>query len=250
MVSKVRILIRYNSYLFSEPTTANTTMYHSILDESEIISGTESRVTNSLMTEDNSMEVNSPIKRKRSRRKKVKRLSSEIASMKQNSCQEVPKKPKIIASVLIASGKHIRFNGPDEAIVSPVNFSSPKRFCDNPGATNTPSKDLHTLLALKQCSTPLSFSYKKPEKEIKVEKTSQSLAREDEENITESARNIVMPNEIKKKENSDLQIEDIDPENYPLSTTLPKVYAVIAFKVNFIKFVHVKCKCFKIIFAK
>ena len=213
-----------------------------MLEESEINSATESRVTDSLITEDYTVDLNTSTKRKRLRRKRGKRLNRDSETrIKQNTFVEGSKKPRIIDSIIIASGKHIRFSGAGEEIdlqssSTPVKSEFYTKICDTPDQNKLPSKDLNSLLALKQCSTPLTFECKKVEKEFKINKSSKSLTDEDIENLTESARNIVVPNEIKKIEkNNDLHIEDVDPNSYPSLKSIAKVDDVIAFKVNFIK---------------
>lgn len=218
-----------------EPTTANNTMYHSILEESEINSATDSKVSDSLLTEDYSFDLNTPAKRKRSRKKRVKRLDSESTN-RQNTSEETLKKPKIIEQIVFKSGKHIRFDGLDDERSQSSNNSCisdfQNRFCLTPGPKNSSSKDLNTLLTLKQCSTPLTFSCKKPGRQMKLEKPVGKSIDEDEENLTESARNIVVPNGTNQIEkNADLQIENIDPKKYPNLESNPKVNDVIAFKL-------------------
>lgn len=206
-------------------------MYHSILEESETGSPAESKETDSIMTEDYSFDSATPAKRKRSRRKKIKRLDTSSSKI-ETTPKEEKKKPKIIDQVVLGSGKHIRFSNQDEEIMSPSSRMSnvseyQNKIIESPISKNS-SANLAALLSLKQCSTPLTFSCSKVDKQTKSSKPMVSVINEDVENLTESDRNIVSHHE----KSFDLQFNNIEVEKCKPLDSNPRIGDVIAFKVN------------------
>ncbi|XP_051168160.1 coilin isoform X2 [Leptopilina boulardi] len=220
---------------YTLPETTNVTMYHSLLDESEAGSSTaESKEMDSIMTEDLSYDTNTPAKRKRSRRKRIKRLDTSSNSKIDNSPQEEKRKPKIIDQVVLSTGKHIRFSNHDEEIISPNSCKSPNisefqsKFIESPISKSSSSNSLDALLSLKQCSTPLTFSCtKNNNKQIKSSKIITPI-HEDIENLTESDRNMIS----QKEKSFDINSYDSkEVEKIPILTTNPQEKDTVAFKM-------------------
>ena len=129
-----------------------------------------------LLTEDTSIkeENTSTNKRKRVRKKKQKKSAEDGTEESDYSMTEsVEKKPKVLDSVVISSGKHIRFKGidEDEASGTSMDNNNIQRVNYN-GDVKTKqfvNKDLTALLNLRQSSTPLTFSHKRNKRDFKPE---------------------------------------------------------------------------------
>ncbi|XP_043471160.1 coilin isoform X1 [Leptopilina heterotoma] len=212
-------------------TTTNNTMYHSLLEESEAGSPAESKETDSMMTEDYSFDTATPAKRKRSRRKRIKRLDTSTSKIDKTPLED-KRKPKIIDQIVLGSGKHIRFSNQDEEIKSPINNVSntaefQNKCIESPISKTSSSNSLDALLSLKQCSTPLTFSCAKVNKQVMKPSKMVSVINEDVENLTESDRNIVT--QIEKS--FDVNFENVDVEKCPPLLKGAQVRDIIAFKM-------------------
>ncbi|XP_043471161.1 coilin isoform X2 [Leptopilina heterotoma] len=187
-------------------TTTNNTMYHSLLEESEAGSPAESKETDSMMTEDYSFDTATPAKRKRSRRKRIKRLDTSTSKIDKTPLED-KRKPKIIDQIVLAEFQN-------KCIESPISKTSS-------------SNSLDALLSLKQCSTPLTFSCAKVNKQVMKPSKMVSVINEDVENLTESDRNIVT--QIEKS--FDVNFENVDVEKCPPLLKGAQVRDIIAFKM-------------------
>lgn len=139
--------------------------------------------TNSKMTEDNFTEDNSTInestasnKRKRIRKRKPKKPAEAVPESDVSVVESSGKKPKIIDSILISSGKHIRFKGLDNEgnasdVSTTMNENNSQRVVQNGDGKSKHfgNTDLSALLNLRQSSTPLTFAHKRQKRDYKVE---------------------------------------------------------------------------------
>jgi hypothetical protein len=185
--------------LFLDTLSLNDSLYTTAIHDTNVYNNGDIKTTDDNFSEDNNSIIKENLltsKRKRIRKKKKKKLLEVVPDSDTSSMRYSSKKPKIIDSVLISSGKHIRFKGlEDEDTISdnnPVYENGIHGKHINNDFTNKQliNKDLNTLLNLRQSSTPLTFGYKKIKKEIKPE-----VIDEDSKSMNESQRS---------KENSQL----------------------------------------------
>ncbi|KAL7287919.1 hypothetical protein TKK_0017979 [Trichogramma kaykai] len=173
------------SYMTTNNTTINKTdlaansFYRTALHDTMEIETNDSKMAvngdNSVNSVNDDSLVSTKRKRVRSRKKKTKDATISESDISMNETNN--KKPKVVSSVLLPSGKHIRFEGLDddssefsESNNSTMNTSSKTQVDGSNGVKNNAAikNDLSNLLSLGQSSTPLTFSYKKPRKEMKI----------------------------------------------------------------------------------
>lgn len=151
-----------------------------MLNDSRLESASTSKLEASAMEESLTSENPSPEKqkRKRTRRKKFKGVTPEAQPNGNGEPEAEYKKPKIINSVTVSNGKHIRFGDVEklevEGYESSVSTDSHTRRASNSRKNGTEesrwdkpasSSNLATLLALRQSSTPITFARKKSQEE-------------------------------------------------------------------------------------
>ncbi|KYM94107.1 PREDICTED: coilin [Cyphomyrmex costatus] len=225
----------FNSTL--EPTSINNTTkdmtFYSLVDMVVSCSeeDTDSKTTDNLTENCNEIDsIVSIAKRKRIRKRKSKNRSQLIISspdrIEENISKESKlKKPKIIDSYVIPTGKHIRFDNMenDEHTITEQIVQEASR---NESYLNKTSsfRDLSTLLALGQSSTPITFRNKKLNNGVKIE--NDEIKNKNMEDITEKNVCSTKP----KKEIQSYKKLYADLEKVPIMTRKPQVNDIIAFK--------------------
>ncbi|EFN69673.1 hypothetical protein EAG_12011 [Camponotus floridanus] len=236
--------------------TENMTFY-SVIDDTMIDDTeeeTDSKVTDNNLTEDCNMtdSIVSIAKRKRVRRRRPKNQikTSFILSSDMNE-ENKQKKPKIIDSYIIPSGKHIRFDNIEkDENTEKEDTTEKKENIEKKETTEmeehniakqivqeisrnesyisktSSSRDLSTLLALGQSSTPITFINKKAKTEVKMENKSNDGSMIDRcSNLSQ----FLMKNIKSKIQNYENLIHS-DLEVMPIMTRKPQVKDIIAFK--------------------
>lgn len=229
--------------------------FYSVIDDTMIDDTeeeTDSKVTDNNLTEDCNMtdSIVSIAKRKRVRRRRPKNRIKTSLSSDMNE-ENKPKKPKIIDSYIIPSGKHIRFDNieKDEStekedttekkeniekkeITEMEEHNIAKQIVQEISrnesyiSKTSSSRDLSTLLALGQSSTPITFINKKAKTEVKMENESNDGLMMDKcLTLSQFLKNI--KNKIQNYEN----LMHSDLEVMPIMTRKPQVKDIIAFKV-------------------
>ncbi|KAK2579512.1 hypothetical protein KPH14_010817 [Odynerus spinipes] len=217
----------------------NSIEFHSIINDIEGDSDIDFKTMGSNITEDSSAtqsEVTNT-KPKRIRHRKGKKKASSFI---ENSTSEssTTKKPKIIDSLVISSGKHIRFSlennnaEPSNYIINDISTS------DQCTIKSPQCKELSTLLALRNSSTPLTFANKKMKEEIgKLEDTSNIEERDMDtscEKTNETLNNIVEKNVSDKDISQKFKnqtFSDAEFQTYPPVKSDAQSNDIIAFKM-------------------
>ncbi|XP_072744914.1 uncharacterized protein [Anoplolepis gracilipes] len=219
----------------SNNTTQNMTFYSvigdTVMDNTE--EDTDSKVTNNNNLMENCNVTDSVVKRKRVRKRRPKNQPKTQFILPSNINEESkPKKPRIIDSYIISSGKHIRFdsmkkeeNNIAKQIVQEIsrNESSISKISS--------CRDLSKLLALGQSSTPITFVNKKIKNEVNMENgLNDEIKNKLSNKIVEN--NIITENNSYNKENTQNSENCVysDLEKLPLMTRKPQVKDIIAFK--------------------
>lgn len=148
-----------------------TALYDTIEGDKNLDSTKENRSEDKSILDDSIVSV----KRKRVRKRKQKKTAENVPESDTSFSESSNKKPKIIDSILIASGKHIRFEGIDDEVEASnccVTNGNTQAIEQNSLLQNKEfetNKELAALLNLKYSSTPLTFSHKKKKKVYKPE---------------------------------------------------------------------------------
>ncbi|XP_029162170.1 uncharacterized protein LOC114933760 [Nylanderia fulva] len=218
--------------------TAENMTFYSVIDKT-VSDNTEDETdffTDNNLTENCNLtdSVISIPKRKRVRKRKPKNKSktfSELLSYSSMS-ENTFKKPKIIDSRIIPSGQHIRFDNieKEENNIAKqiIQETSRNESCISKASS---SRDLSTLLALGQSSTPITFVNKKVKNEVKRENElndeirTRVLKKNMEDNISKE-KNLQDKEKTQNYENLILS----DLELCPIMTRKPQVKDIIAFK--------------------
>ncbi|XP_050465710.1 coilin [Cataglyphis hispanica] len=225
----------------TQPTSINNTAgnmtFYSVIDDTAIDDteeDTDSKITDNNLTEDCNVtdSVISIPKRKRVRRRRPKNQSKTEFTLSFNMNEEnKPKKPKIIDSYIIPSGKHIRFDNveKEENNIAKQIVQEISRNESCISKTSSP-QDLCTLLALGQSSTPITFVHKKVKNEVKVENELNDGIKN--KNLNKNENNISIEKNLNNKEKTQCYENWIhsDPEIIPIMTRKPQVKDIIAFK--------------------
>ncbi|XP_071645962.1 uncharacterized protein [Temnothorax longispinosus] len=219
--------------------TRDMTFYSVISDTAVDHSGaddTDSKTTDNNLTADCSMLDSIVAKRKRVRKRKPKNRSQLVVTPPGTTEENLPrepksKKPKIIDSYTIPSGKHIRFDNMEndehniaKQIVQEVSKNESLSKASS-------SRDLSTLLALGQTSTPMTFVNKKIKNGAKTE----SMLNDE---IKSKNLNKVMEDSIEKNLCSKESKKEVPCykslyttlERIPVMTRKPQINDIIAFK--------------------
>ncbi|XP_012539698.2 uncharacterized protein LOC105838580 isoform X2 [Monomorium pharaonis] len=207
------------------------------IDHSE--EDTDSKTDNNV-TEDCNMtdSIASVGKRKRVRKRKAKNRSQIVSPceiIEENISKESKwKKPKIIDSYIIPSRKHIRFDNMEnekniaKQIVQEV---SRNESCLSKASS---TRDLSTLLALGQSSTPLTFHNainKKLKNAIKMENIlNDEIKSKNLNKIMEDSTENKLCTKESKKEVRNYKSWHAELENVPVMTRKPQVNEIIAIK--------------------
>jgi len=195
---------------------------------------TDSKTTDNL-TEDCNMtdSIVSIARRKRVRKRKPKNRSQFIVppntTEKDISKELKSKKPKIIDSYIIPSGKHIRFDNIENDDTAKQEISKNESYLSKASS----SRDLSTLLALGQSSTPITFINKKLKNGVKTENVLNDEIRSKNLNkiIEDSTEQNLCGKESKKKEVQNYKSFHVDLEKIPIMTRKPQINDIITFKV-------------------
>ncbi|XP_015598450.1 uncharacterized protein LOC107269280 [Cephus cinctus] len=225
-------LSAYKSFNTSTPAAPgrDTTMFHTVIDDTELESATESKATDS--NGDFIVSEGTPManKRKRIRHRRTKRqtpIPLQPFEPKENGL----KKPRTNNSTIISSGKHIRFDihelQPDHSVTTVIDLISPNPSKDLPSQSSN-TKDLSTLLALGKSSTPVTFSSKKVVSEPKKETMSKEL---EKSNNTPDKTNEAKHNSTNGKTTMTEDYSELDPQKYAIITDKPQKNDIVAFKV-------------------
>ncbi|EGI65940.1 hypothetical protein G5I_05528 [Acromyrmex echinatior] len=231
----------------TQPASINNTTkdmpFYSIISDTVVNCSeedTDSKTTTDNLTKNCNMidSIVSITKRKRVRKRKSKNQSQFIVSpfdrIEENISKELKlKKPKIIHSYIIPSGKHIRFDdieNDEHNIARQIAVQEASRNHSYLNETSS-SKDLSTLLALGQSSTPITFVNKKLKNDVKTENVlndeikSKNLNKIMEDSTEKNLCNKESKNEIQSYKNLYTDLEKL-----PIMTRKPQVNDIIAFK--------------------
>lgn len=218
-----------------------------VLGETEFESMNESKNVESNLSDNTSVIENYPKKRKRTRSRKSKAKKCNGVQNYENNNEYRPRKPKVIDSQIISSGKHTRFNFMEDDI-NIIESNSPDTLSsDTPASKFSNAQSLDALVALGQHNPPLTFTKTKVKEEVKVESmwdySYRSSARRSPKN-TGIPSTPASPDEYNRgpppAENKDiLELDtgngkitvDSDFEKRPIITDKPKVNDIIAFKM-------------------
>ncbi|XP_043677963.1 uncharacterized protein LOC122633729 isoform X2 [Vespula pensylvanica] len=188
------------------PTKDITIQSNELLSDSK----QDSKTMNSTITEDYSfIKKQSPsTKRKRVRHRKGKKNISTFIQ-NPNDKNDITKKPKIVDSLVLSSGKHIRFDTSETNEIQMM-----QQFVIEPA--------LSKLISLRNSSTPLTFPNKKIKEEIVKPQNISTIEVENidisNEKTNETLNNTVEKNTSGKEINHDLKnqsFSDIELEQYP-----------------------------------
>ncbi|KAL2714489.1 uncharacterized protein V1478_015674 [Vespula squamosa] len=183
--------------------------FHSIVNDIED-NYIDSKTMNSNIMEDYSfIKKESPsTKRKRVRHRKGKKNISTFIQ-NPNDKNDTTKKPKIVDSLVLSSGKHIRFDTSETNEIQTI-----QQFVIEPA--------LSKLFSLRNSSTPLTFPNKKIKEEIVKPQNISTIEVENidisNEKTNETLNNTVEKNISGKEINHDLKnqsFSDIELEQYP-----------------------------------
>ncbi|XP_070161459.1 coilin [Polyergus mexicanus] len=235
------LVVSNNTLNDTQPTSINSTTgnmtFYSVINDTAIDDteeDTDSKVTDNNITEDCNLtdSVISIPKRKRVRKRKPKNQSKTQLTLSSNMSEKnKPKKPKIIDSYIIPSGKHIRFDNTEKEENDIAKQIVQEISRNESYISKNSSRDLGNLLALGQSSTPLTYVHKKVKNEVKMEnelndgikiKTSNKIA----ENNISTEKNLNNKEKTQCYENW----MHSDPEIIPIMTRKPQVKDIIAFK--------------------
>ncbi|XP_003426812.1 uncharacterized protein LOC100679130 [Nasonia vitripennis] len=188
-----------------------TALHETIADDTK-----DSKITEDI-TEDNSITEDSMVSNKRKRvRKRKQRKPTEIVPESDTSLMETSgKKPKIIDSILISSGKHIRFQGLDDEDTASDNNVNNIQNGDTKHKQSV-NKDLAALLNLRQSSTPLTFQHKRIKRDYipeTINETSMSVdtstnINKSHANSMSSSKSMIEPERIKENSMSNKSAAD------------------------------------------
>lgn len=203
---------------------------------------TDSKTVDNNVIEDNMIDSNvSDTKRKRVRKRKPKNQLRQFAVAPLNITEDVvskeskSKKPKIIDSYIIPSGKHIRFDNMenDENTVAKQIVQENESKNESCSSKAPSSRDLSTLLALGQSSTPITFTNenKKLKNGIKTEGVSNNEIRKNFNKIVEDGTEKNSCSKESKKEIQNYKSLHTELEKVPIMTRKPQYNDIIAFKV-------------------
>ncbi|XP_012057894.1 PREDICTED: uncharacterized protein LOC105621028 [Atta cephalotes] len=177
-------------------------------------------------------------KRKRVRKRKSKNQSQFIISPSNRIEENISKdpklkKPKIIDSCIIPSGKHIRFDDIENDEHNIARQIAVQEASINHSYLNetSSSRDLSTLLALGHSSTPITFINKKLKNDVKTEDILNDGIRSKNLNkIMEDSTEKNLCSKESKKEIQSYKNLYADLEKVPIMTRKPQVNDIIAFK--------------------
>ncbi|XP_046413396.1 uncharacterized protein LOC124176315 [Neodiprion fabricii] len=213
-----------NDFHNSTETTNGNTLFLSVVNDSQIESASESKMEVGTLDE-NLVQGSPPFKnkRKRTRQRKSKTKEQPEEPVAAELVESEYKKPKIINSVTIPNGKHIRFGDVEQQEFDSYDSSAS---CDSrkpstrettPRSKSVPNSSLSNLLALRQSSTPITFAAQK-----KLEKNQQPQhdSYEVKELSTEDCQTPTRFTEVK-----------VDPEKHVLMESKARVNDIIGFKM-------------------
>lgn len=205
----------------------NNTMSDNTEEETDSL--TDNNLTKNCNLTDSVLSI---AKRKRVRKRKPKNKFKTFPELllSSNMSENKFKKPKIIESRIIPSEQHIRFDNTEKEenniAKQIVQETSRNESCISKASS---SRDLSTLLALGQSSTPITFMNKKVKNEIRRENElndeieTKVLKKNMEDNISKEK------NVYDKEKYENLMFNDL--ELIPIMTRKPQVKDIIAFKV-------------------
>ncbi|KMQ93393.1 hypothetical protein RF55_6508 [Lasius niger] len=231
-----------NNLSDTQPSSINDMIYYSVINDTMKINKDTEEDTDSILTDNNLTEncnltdsTTSIKKRKRVRRRKPKKEFKSLTELileSSNMSENKFKKPKIIDSYVIPSGRHIRFDNTEKEENNIAKQIVQETSRNESYVSNASSpRDLSTLLALGQSSTPITFVSKQVKNEVKMENKlnngirSRILNKIVEDNVS-TEKNLYNKEKAQSYENwmpSDLEL-------IPIMTRKPQVKDIIAFK--------------------
>ncbi|XP_011500480.1 PREDICTED: uncharacterized protein LOC105364288 [Ceratosolen solmsi marchali] len=180
-----------------------------ILEENETITTSDKfyTLTSSInntdesLKDDNISTASILSKKKRIRKKRQKKFVTLSPENEVSYTEYSGKKPKIIDSVLISSGKHIRFkNLDDEDTASETKHSIQENQVNYEGTNKQiVNGHLNALLNLRQSSTPITFGYTKIKNKVKpevIKEHSLHLSKPEKTNDNENSNENITCNNI------------------------------------------------------
>ncbi|XP_015183900.1 PREDICTED: uncharacterized protein LOC107070326 [Polistes dominula] len=218
---------------FKNDVSSLDVTFHSIINDTEDNYSTDSKTMNSTITDDYcyaQKEETSKNKRKRVRHKKGKK-NKDISSVTKDSNDDdvKTKKAKVVDSLVLSSGKHIRFDTPISE--RPQNDD----YCEN---------SLVKLYDLADFLTPPTFHNKKIKEEMNVPKNTPDIEKDninDSKNINEkeneTLNNSHDKNISKKESKSSIKnqtFSDIEPDQcvrIPVKMHQIESFDIIEFKM-------------------
>ncbi|KYN35289.1 hypothetical protein ALC56_10464 [Trachymyrmex septentrionalis] len=229
----------------TQPASINNTTkdmpFYSVISDTVVNCSeedTDFKTTDNLTENCNGIDsIVSITKRKRVRKRKPKNQSQFIVSpsnrIEENISKEPKlKKPKIIDSYIIPSGKHIRFDdieSDEHNIARQIAVQEASRNHSELNETSS-SKDLSTLLALGQSLTPITFINKKLKNDITTENVLNDEISKNVNKIMEDSTEKNLCSKESKKEIQNYKNLYADLEKVPIMTRKPQVNDIIAFK--------------------
>lgn len=217
-----------------------------LIGDTEFESVNESKNIESNQSDNTSMTQGVPRrKRTRVRTRKSKNVKCNGVKSYEENNEHRPKKPKVIDSQIISSGKHTRFNFMEDEI-NIIDTNSPETLTSNTSTiASSHAHSLKALVALGEHNPPLTFAKAKVKEEVKVEsvwdynsrsftnpKNSEAVSTpaspEDSERGPPAAENkdILELNTM----NGKITVST-DYEKRPIITVKPKLDDIIAFKM-------------------
>ncbi|CAK9821909.1 COIL [Anthophora retusa] len=195
-------------------------------DIPEITMSSEKTEIDTTLTDDfNIMEnIMACPKRKRVRHRNRKRKNTQQQEIKEE--ENKSRKPKIIDTCIIASGKHIRFDSVDNEDIPKKEVNHLETVNGSSMSKLSPTRELANLLSLGQTPTPLTFTNTRVKEEVKLE-----LMSDEETHFVASSENTNESIGLNKRSEEEKDLLSKDYELLPILTETPTVGDIIAFKV-------------------
>ncbi|KAI4484283.1 hypothetical protein M0804_007739 [Polistes exclamans] len=204
--------------------------FHSLINDTEDNYSTDSKTMNSTIKEDYcyvEKEETSNSKRKRVRHRKGKK-NKDISSVTKDTNDDnvKTKKPKVVDSLVLSSGKHIRFD------TTEINENLQNQQC-------VIEPTLSKLFDLRNSSTPLTFHNQKIKEEINTQKNISNIEKDDT-NVSNEKENKSLNNNLEKNtsnKESNVYIKnqtfsDVEPEQcVPVKMHELETFDIIGFKM-------------------
>ncbi|CAK9812584.1 hypothetical protein ANTQUA_LOCUS7328 [Anthophora quadrimaculata] len=170
-------------------------------DIPEITMSNEKTEIDTTLTDDfNIMEnIMACPKRKRVRHRNRKRKNTQQQEIKEE--ENKSRKPKIIDTCIITSGKHIRFDSVDNEDIPEKEVNHSEMMNGSSMSKLSPTRELANLLSLGQTPTPLTFTNTRVKEEVKLE-----LMSDEETHFVASSENTNESTGLNKKSEEEKEL--------------------------------------------